>query len=74
MRVFCRNALGLSVALLALTACQTTEVDRVADLAPIEVAIGEELAPIQLDRVTFNLRRGTQIGTYRAVYLKCYPA
>ncbi|WP_374377770.1 S1C family serine protease [Dongia sp.] len=49
---------------LMMTACAQTHVEP-APVAMTVAAQGEDLAPIQLDRVQFNLERGQAIGTYR---------
>jgi len=62
-----RRAISLGALLTCvpmLVACQGTHVAPVAPLASA-AAQGEDLAPIQLDRVVFNLERGQQIGAYR---------
>lgn len=57
--------LGVLVALsFAASACEGTHVAPVAQLSSA-AAQGENLAPIQLDRVVFNLERGQLIGHYR---------
>ena len=61
-RVAVRGALLTPV--LLLSACQGTYVTPVAQ-QPSVAAQGEVLAPIQLDRVVFNLERGQLIGHYR---------
>lgn len=61
-RLSCRAI--LLGALLTLTACQGTHVTPVAQRSSA-AAQGENLAPIQLDRVVFNLERGQLIGHYR---------
>ena len=47
-----------------LASCAGTPVAPVAQMTSA-AASGEDLAPIQLDRVMFNLDRGQQIGAYR---------
>lgn len=59
-----RSVVALSVALLMLCACRGTTVAPVAQL-PSVAQPGERLAPIELDRIVFNLERGQEIGTYR---------
>lgn len=49
---------------LALAGCERTHVEP-APLLASAAAQGEDLSPIQLDRIVFNLERGQQIGTYR---------
>ena len=49
---------------LTIAACERTHVEA-APLLATAASQGEDLAPIQLDRVVFNLERGQQIGTYR---------
>jgi S1-C subfamily serine protease len=60
----CCLAAVLLAACLAVTACERTHVEA-APLLASAASQGEDLAPIQLDRVVFNLERGQQIGTYR---------
>jgi S1-C subfamily serine protease len=56
---------GLCLALiLASTACTRMHVEP-APLLASAASQGEDLAPIQLDRVIFNIERGQTIGTYR---------
>ncbi|MDY0872741.1 S1C family serine protease [Dongia rigui] len=60
----CCVAAVLLAACLSITACERTHVEA-APLLASAASQGEDLAPIQLDRVVFNLERGQQIGTYR---------
>lgn len=52
------------VLMLAVAACARIEVAPVPQRASA-AGQGEDLAPIQLDRVVFNLQRGQVIGAYR---------
>lgn len=61
-RAFVLGATGMLC--LAIAGCQRTHVVPVAQLSSA-AAQGENLAPIELDRVVFNLERGQQIGAYR---------
>lgn len=61
--------------LVTLSACQATdvEVEAVEKLEPVQIADRRKLVPIKFDRVNYKLRRGTRIGIYTNVPLKCYP-
>lgn len=59
-----RSSAVLSLSCLLLAGCSGTNVVPVTPLPSIAKA-GDTLAPIELDRIVFNLERGQQIGTYR---------
>ena len=59
-----RLAVLILAASLSVAGCERTHVEP-APLLATAAAQGEDLAPIKLDRVVFNLERGQQIGTYR---------
>lgn len=54
----------LSAALITVSACRGATVTPVAQLKSAAKS-GDKFAPIQLDRIVFNLDRGQQIGAYR---------
>lgn len=68
---------GFSIAMLfasmALAGCKTIPivVPKINQKAPVEIQNTEMLAPIKLDRIGANLRRGTPIGEYKITPFKC---
>ncbi|TDQ84507.1 trypsin-like peptidase [Dongia mobilis] len=62
----------LAVALLAVSGCRGISVPPVPVLQSAAGA-NDRLAPIQIDRIVFNLTRGQQVGSYRGghVYTGC---
>jgi S1-C subfamily serine protease len=55
---------GGSQLILACTPMVPVQVEDVPERAPVEIALGADLQPISLDRVSINIRRGTIIGEY----------
>ncbi|MEE8393447.1 MAG: serine protease [Rhodospirillales bacterium] len=48
------------------------KVDMVENKAPVTIKDPAELAPIKLQRVGINIRRGTAIGVYKSNFVTCY--
>jgi serine protease Do len=60
----CVRTLASVMAALIAAACQGPIQIEQVDVAPSAATFGEELAPIEFDRVQFALRRGQVVGTY----------
>lgn len=56
-----------------LMGCQTVPVEKVETKPPVQIGMGEDLAPIKFDRVAFRIRRGEPIGSINANILVCSP-